>query len=108
MRSCLKTDVRLVRKGWARLDGGETSVWVRGQAHLGNEYLDAKALAERFAKVALDGAVGGLDELTSSLNGNWAAVVKSGEWVYLATDHLRSIQILYRVEGEVFHVFDDM
>ena len=53
-------------------------------------------------------AVAALDELVSGLNGCWAAVVRCEKWAYLATDHLRSIQILYRIEDGVFHVFDDM
>ena len=103
-------NIQLIRKGWrtAYAKNEAVSIWVRGQAHLGNEHFGTKALAERFATVALEGSVEGLDELVSSLNGTWAVVVKCGEWVYLATDHLRSIQILYRVDGDALYVFDDM
>ena len=98
--------VRLSRKGWVSVPHGDVVVWVRGQAHLGDNYCDTKSLSELFA--GKSDSVAALDELMSRLNGCWAAVVKCGEWAYLATDHLRSIQILYRVEGGVFHVFDDM
>ena len=101
-------DVRLVRKGWMKLASGDVIAWVRGQTHLGDEYLDTVALVERFANVAVQGGVEGLDDLVSRLNGNWAAVVVCDDNVYLAVDHLRSIQLLYRQENDVLHVFDDM
>ena len=101
-------DVRLVRKGWMKLASGDVIAWVRGQTHLGDEYLDTVALVERFANVAVQGGVEGLDDLVSRLNGNWAAVVVCDDNVYLAVDHLRSIQLLYRQENDALHVFDDM
>ena len=70
--------------------------------------LDTAALAERFSSVGTRGLVEGLDDLVSRLNGNWAAVVVCGDNAYLAVDHLRSIQLLYRQENDVLHVFDDM
>lgn len=106
MRSCLKTDVRLVRRGWVNVTQGDVSVWVRGQAHLGDAYYDTKSLGTLF--VDRSDSVVALDELVSRLNGCWAAVVCCEKWAYLATDHLRSIQILYRIEDGRFHVFDDM
>ena len=100
--------VQLTRKGWAKATKGEVAAWVRGQAHLGDVHCDAGTLAEKFAEVASKDDVAGLDRLVSTLNGNWATVVECGSWAYLAADHLRSIQVLYRVEDGVFHVFDDM
>ncbi len=86
----------------------DVSAWVRGQAYLGDEYLDTAALVERFANVAAQKGVAGLDGLVSQLNGNWAAVIVHNDNVYLAVDHLRSIQILYRHDENGLHVFDDM
>ena len=102
----MKTEIKLIRKGWVNVTQGDVSVWVRGQAHLGDAYYDTKSLAELF--VGKSDAVAALDELISDLNGCWAAVVCCEKWAYLAIDHLRSIQILYRIEDGRFYVFDDM
>ena len=102
----MNTEIKLIRRGWVNVTQGDVSVWMRGQAHHGDTYYDTKALAELF--VGKSDAVAALDELVSGLNGCWAAVVRCEKWAYLATDHLRSIQILYRIEDGVLHVFDDM
>ena len=104
----MRIEIRLVRKGWEKIASGNEIAWVRGQAHLGNEYLNTAALAERFANVAATGGIEGFDGLVSQLNGCWAAVAVCGDNVFLAVDHLRSIQLLYRQENGVLHVFDDM
>lgn len=91
----MRFEVRLVRKGWEKIASGNEIAWVRGQAHLGDEYLNTAALAERFANVAAKGGIEGLDGLVSQLNGCWAAVVVCGDNVCLAVDHLRAIQLLY-------------
>lgn len=104
----MQTNIHLIRKGWKQYSIGETVAWVRGQAHLENQFLGTEVLSDKFAMVASQNGIAGLDGLVSALNGNWAAVVKSGEWVYLSTDHLRSIQILYRAEGDTLYAFDDM
>ena len=102
----METEIKLIRRGWVNVVQGDVSVWVRGQAHLGDAYYDTKSLAELF--VGKSETVAALDEVVSRLNGCWAAVVCCEKWAYLATDHLRSIQILYRIEDGRFHVFDDM
>lgn len=104
----MQTNIHLIRRGWKQYSIGETVAWVRGQAHLGGVFLDTDALSEKFVEVASTEGVVGLDGLVSQLNGNWAAVVVHGDHVYLAVDHLRSIQILYRQDESGFHVFDDM
>ena len=106
--------VQLIRKGWVDATRGDVTVHVRGQAHLGDEYLDTQALAERFLAVALQSSnppnlqSSKLPALVSSLNGNWAAVVHTSSSAFLAVDHIRSIQLLYSQEGEDFYVFDDV
>ena len=102
----MKTEIKLIRRGWVNVAQGGISVWARGQAHRGDAYYATNALAELF--VGKSGTLAALDELVSRLNGCWAAVVRCEKWAYLATDHLRSIQILYRIEDGVLHVFDDM
>ena len=102
----METEIKLIRRGWVNVVQGDVSVWVRGQAHLGDAYYDTKSLAELF--VGKSETVAALDEVVSRLNGCWAAVVCCERWAYLATDHLRSIQILYRIEDSRFYVFDDM
>lgn len=106
--------VQLVRKGWESTSQNGVTVHVRGQAHLGDEYLDTQALAARFLAVALQDSnpqnlqSSNLPNLVSSLNGNWAAVVHTSSSAFLAVDHIRSIQLLYSQEGENFYVFDDV
>lgn len=106
--------VELIRKGWATTSHGDVTVHVRGQAHLGNEYLDTQALAERFLAGALQTSdhsnlkSSNLPALISSLNGNWAMVAHTSSAAFLAVDHIRSIQLLYSQEGEDFYVFDDV
>ena len=114
--------VRLVRKGWESISQNGVAVHVRGQAHLGDEYLDTQALAERFLATALQPSnppnvqtskplnlqASNLPALVSSLNGNWAAVVRTSSSAFFAVDHIRSIQLLYSQEGENFYVFDDV
>lgn len=106
--------VQLVRKGWESTSQNGVTVHVRGQAHLGDEYLDTQALAARFLAVALQDSnpqnfqSSSLPNLVSSLNGNWAAVVHTSSSAFLAVDHIRSIQLLYSQKGEDFYVFDDV
>ena len=104
----MKTNLQLIRKGWVTSSSADVVACVRGQAHLGDECLDTAALAERFSSVVVKGLIEGFDDLVSRLNGCWVAVVVCGDNVYLAVDHLRSIQLLYRQENDVLHVFDDM
>ena len=52
----MKTEIKLIRKGWVNVAQGGISVWVRGQAHLGDAYYDTKALADLF--VGESGIVG--------------------------------------------------
>lgn len=97
--------IQLIRKGWLTRTNGSATAYVRGQAHVGDEFLNTSALADRFlAQKTVDD----LDRLVSSLNGTWAAVVKKDEEVYLAVDHIRSYQILYHVDEKGIDVFDDM
>lgn len=102
----MKIVVTLIRKGWVVVSQGDVTVHVRGQAHLGDEYLNTEALAERILAVALQ--VSNLPPLVSALNGNWATVVNTSSSAFLAVDHVRSIQLLYSQEGEDFYVFDDV
>lgn len=103
----MKADVLLVRKGWQSCRVGSRAAYARGQAHDGGCFADASALALKFAEAA---AVQELDALASRLNGCWCAVWLDGDAVYCAADHVRSFQLLYRVneaEGRV-DVFDDL
>ena len=106
--------VQLVRKGWKSVSRDGVTVFVRGQAHLGDEYLDTQALAECFLAVALQLSnppnlqSSKLPAIVSSLNGNWAVVVHTSSSAFLAVDHIRSIQLLYSQEGGNFFVFDDV
>ena len=110
----MKIVVTLIRKGWKSASQNGVSVHVRGQAHLGDEYLDTQALAERFLAVALQSSnppnlqSSKLPAIVSSLNGNWAAVVHTSTSAFLAVDHIRSIQLLYSQEGGNFFIFDDV
>ncbi len=102
----MKTEIKLIRKGWVNITRGDVSVWVRGQAHLGDVYYDTKSLVELF--VGKSYTVASLDEVVSRLNGCWALVVRNDEWVYIAVDHSRSYQVLYSCESYHVLVSDDI
>lgn len=54
MKVAMITNIQLTRKGWDTVRKKDTvSIWMRGRMHLGDEYIDTKALADRFARVAL-------------------------------------------------------
>lgn len=45
--------VDLIRKGWFTAGTLGVNVHVRGQAHLGDDYLDSRSLAESFSSVQM-------------------------------------------------------
>ena len=49
----MNISVNLIRKGWVDATRDDVTVHVRGQAHLGDEYLDTQTLANRFLATAL-------------------------------------------------------
>lgn len=97
--------IKLTRSGWKMATCGNVTSYVRGQAHLGNMFLDTEGLAQRFL---LNSNVNDFKDLVKELNGTWAAVVQTQNAVFCATDHVRSIQIMYRIHGDSIFVFDDI
>ena len=86
--------------GWAA--AGATRV--RGCAHLGDRFLDARALAE-----ALDVCATDTDWMATAarLNGCFAAVTMRGARVLAAVDRVRSIPLFYSLNDGAFMLSDD-
>ncbi len=96
--------IQLTRNGWVTKGQEDVVVYVRGRAHYGKEYFGTTKLVDEF----LSRPITALNEFVAKLNGNWAVVVKHGESVFLAVDHLRSYQLLYYKTADETVVFDDL
>lgn len=104
----MQIHLKLSRKGWFTYQHDNRQVSVRGQVHIADTYYDAENLAKYLcAKESAE-----LKDCVKELNGAWAFVWidSTDDFVFLAVDHIRSIQLLYKHESEtdVLSVFDDI
>lgn len=104
----MQTKVQLIRNGWSECCFNNIQTYVRGQAHVADKYYDTGALAEYLCGKTGDALIAFIKEL----NGTWAVVQidNVNETAFLAVDHLRSIQLLYKQDPEtgILSVFDDI
>lgn len=104
----MQINLNLTRKGWFTYQHNNRQVSVRGQAHIADTYYDTENLA-KYLSVKDSGE---LKECVKKLNGTWAFVWidSTDDFICLAVDHIRSIQLLYKkdTESSVLSIFDDI
>lgn len=84
--------------GWTHVGNAAA----RGRAFDGDEYLDARAVAERIRE-AVQGTepLSSAAEVAADLEGFYAAVVSTPDATYLVTDAARSIPLYYADDGSI-------
>lgn len=91
----MKYIVQLERQGWVSLEKAGHKVFVRGQAHIGDIFFDAAQLAAKLLGIETKDDI---IDIINQLNGTWAFVWLNGENAVFSVDHVRSIEILYRID----------
>lgn len=104
----MQINLQLIRKGWVSYCSDNIQTYVRGQVHIENKYYDAEALAKYLCEKTEDN----LNATIKKLNGTWAIVQvdRRNETAVLVVDHLRSIQLLYKldVSNNTLFISDDI
>ena len=96
--------IELRRVGWGQslIDG--MVIYSRGWAFVGEKLMEGDELRIYIARHMCLNKSGlkGFGDIIGLLNGNFAIVCKDSLDVYLAVDHVRSIELLYREDGIIF------